>query len=720
MWSAYTGYQEVVYTSRPTGTGYVFDGSVGGSQTDGILTAYTIRDGSISYTTGAEPPDYTRVQTFVSALNVTAELPTTTQTKSKYQLLKTKTAEDATVISSTYTISTTTSTDPSTGSFYSSSSISVYIQTTSELEVNVTLITNEGGPTVATAFSRFDPEEGNTIYYYPDHAKGHYKVIHPRIGYPWTDDHQNRQFLQTFSLVSGTGDTNISTYVMDGTNTGGILNKVAENNTLWPRTLAGSITTIYWSSVYETGLFPTSGGTVTFVYEETEGFTYHSLTSTSASASILSRYEYDLFLSKFYTVPPVSSTFEVSTTIETGIKYTIKPQITKKLIDTQGGDDTYIDSQQFQTYENDGTAVYSYKGRTTRSIGGYWQERRVLTTIPMTKTYYHINSGLSGAYFQSLKFTGLGKTTKSTTQIDGIDTFYDEGTTVNSFLAYSGTILQGADVTYHTFYPWFSGSSSSFYIGLEAVRINRGKAFPDYDQPAVTTYAYSPNYNFAIGATYESSAEYNQYKNHGGYVEGIQPKSLLTKCFWSVYKFERTANINVPVLAYPINTESSDGSATTIQSVQVPLEFFNGSGTASIYVTTKYESTELYTSHTCCYGATESFKKMIIEYLNLDDISAGVLATASEISADIQIALTTLEDTYLPFGLNGYIGKMFYLNYPPIRYTSGYGESPHSAVGTVDLEQQPLFTILRTGLGQEAYPFDSILIGYLNSFAELQ
>jgi hypothetical protein len=708
MWTTYTGHDNfaVEYNIIPSASGYYsrfFPRNCTSCSDDFISSSgiiytndeYTINNGTVGWFTY----DDSGVPHIVTDnLNVTGLLATTATSNQEYQI---KSTEESSFISIIIA-----------GDFTTEATYTDIVEKVVTHNIRITTTVNT--ITVTTAYSS-ENLANETIYYVPTGTTGYYMVAYPRISYPWTYDGITRKFLQTFGWDSYSRS---STFVYQGIETGGILNKEQENDEEWPKTIFQSATTINFDTWYAYQYFSPSVATLELAYEVTESIEFQSLELTTQTTSINSRYLYNSEVSKFFTEPSTSEAFQIYTTQATGSQYTLRNGLT--VTNFYG---TYVDyTSTSYSLENEDAVFYSAV-TITQSIGLYYREQPILTTVPDTTSYTVINSGMSGAYYSSFSFTGLWKKTTYTTQIQNINYFSGTGITADIYTGQNGLELNGnIHITEHRFEPVFSYGSTQSYLGVDVEEVNRPYAFEGYyDQPPATYYTYSPNYNFAVGTTYEESAQEAQYLNHGGYFAKIQPESLLSVCWWSYYNFERRANINIPFLAYPLNTSYSDTASTIVQSADIPQSFLNGSGTASIYRTTSIYESENNASYTCCYAESESFKRMILNNMFLDDISAGVLASPSKIKGELQLAGTTMPEYYLPFSPNQYIGKTWYPNYEPIRHTIGFVEKPHSAIGPDFLVAQNLFTLIKTYIGGGAvFTFTSSEIAFENSFSMLQ
>jgi hypothetical protein len=717
MWSTYTGYSEAIYSIVPSitrlGSAYdstkfgneatTFSGSAEGAYTDYSPDGgYTIAGGSITYLDSDS-------NLVVNALNITSRLETTTTVNSDYVLQRTSVTQAGSYIVTTYTQQTTTSTDSPTKTLSTGFTYNNLIQVTSFVNVAVTSITTSG-PTILVGFSNSE------FTAYGTSKNGVYMVVHPSIGYPWTSDHQTMEFMQTFTYNSSlTGDTNSVKWLISGTDAGGLSNIVAENNSNYPKIIYQSSTTSLFGLIYDSGIYPTSGGTITVIDESTSTISYQSLSTATTTTSVQSRYVYISSLSRFTTTESLTESVTAWSTSSAVETFTLRNQLTLFMELDPGGENTYESSESYTASFSAVGVYFNTYGNTRRLYGYYYRTKTQVDTRYTTSLYTHVNSGMNGVYFNTFTFEGLALTTTETSNAeywgdvtsvtisgssseDGFDSFTEQ--------SFSGSYIQ----------PYPEPRTLSFTHGINTGEVNRIYAFSDYyQQPAITTYIRSPNYNFAIGAT--GTNGYIDIR-HGGYVEKINPESLLSNCFWSYYQFERTANINVPVLAYPINTQSTNSSGATIQSVQIPVEFFNGKDIASIYRTTLVGTAQTITSHTCSYGVTEEYKNMILESLELADVSIGVLATVSHISngaAKFELGKTFQARDYV---FCNYLGKTYYFDYPPKRDTRGQGPLPHSAVGNNALGDQNLFTLVR--LTNSGFPFTFTPKAFLASFTSMQ
>jgi hypothetical protein len=232
-----------------------------------------------------------------------------------------------------------------------------------------------------------------------------------------------------------------------------------------------------------------------------------------------------------------------------------------------------------------------------------------------TDQFYVVDQ--QGSYFSSFTYRGLIKTTTQQTYIvhdNGIfgssstetssSTRFDEtNTSFNQTVHQSNREAAGNGVTLS---PSLVYAYKSFY-SLEI-----GSPSPDW-----TKYysQYSPNFNFVVGGTSNSI---------GGYKHLLTPTSLITKLYFTTYKFERGGAINAPILAIPINYTSESNSAYTYQQVSVPSEFCLGSASASVYWTKSVAdgTTNTTSSFTLAYAGSDTI--LSLGEFTQNDFSGGV------------------------------------------------------------------------------------------------
>ena len=191
------------------------------------------------------------------------------------------------------------------------------------------------------------------------------------------------------------------------------------------------------------------------------------------------------------------------------------------------------------------------------SVGLYTSTRPI--QVSTTDTFYAIDQALS--YFSSFTYRGIINTTSAQTYV-----VYNGGIfgVTSSYYSESTFTYQEASTVFF--------SSAYAYKGFYTLPIG---AIDDNWRKYYTQY--SPNFNFVVGGASDSI---------GDYKSALTPESLITKLFFTTYKFERSGVVKVPTLAVPIDftRESTSGTASsyTTQSVSIPDGFYSGSAAASV------------------------------------------------------------------------------------------------------------------------------------------
>jgi hypothetical protein len=328
-------------------------------------------------------------------------------------------------------------------------------------------------------------------------------------------------------------------------------------------------------------------------------------------------------------------------------------------------------------------------------------------------------------------------TTTKAIQISKIDTFYH----INSFYSdfesftYKGLIKTTAESSYLLFEaPAFgsgsfsSSSANTFYTvdGNEIGTVTEASGETAQNASAGTTYRikqklYKSFYSLQLGIANDEWKKYYTrkvgnsnfavQKSDGlgfSYVGSLTPTSVLTKCFFTSYKFERTGAGKVAVLYVPINyTSAGTDSKTTEQTVSVPQSFYFGSTQASIYWTTK---SEVNTSST--QTGTTSF---VIGYAG----GEGMLSIGYDAVNDFET--NTFSPPFVqnkifhtePSIYSGSWSKDGYYYYNSSnRTSSGNASNAISVVG----DGQYATYIASEYVGDMAFPVVSIIRSYVNSY----
>ena len=235
-------------------------------------------------------------------------------------------------------------------------------------------------------------------------------------------------------------------------------------------------------------------------------------------------------------------------------------------------------------------------------IHGFYTTTRAIQAFS-TDIFYAIDQNLS--YFSLLTYRGTISTTTSQKYV-----LIDAG----SFYSYSGSTTSSSIFTEHNSGLGYSLTDSftlsrssavtealyrrSFYKRLYSFGIGaEGSAWTKYYTQ------YSPNFNYVVGGQSDSI---------NGYRQSLTPTALITKLYFTTYKFERGGVVNAPILAIPIDYTSESNAGTqffyTYQSVNVPNEFCLGSASASVYWTESVDggTTNTTYSFTLLYAGVES------------------------------------------------------------------------------------------------------------------
>jgi hypothetical protein len=323
-------------------------------------------------------------------------------------------------------------------------------------------------------------------------------------------------------------------------------------------------------------------------------------------------------------------------------------------------------------------AIQGSDGDSGDSSGVYTATRPVEAYT--TDTFYAIDAVSS--YFSSFTYRGRIKTTTTQTYIvyDGGTFFSSTGSNTNG--GRNGiTLFQRPTQAYVGFYSLEIGSADDAWRKY-------------YTQ-------YSPNFNFVVGGTSDSI---------GGYKANLNPTSLITKLYFTTYKFERHGAINAPILAIPIDYTSESGDETisyTYQSVNVPSGFCLGSSSASVYWT-KFidgQTTNTTSSFTLVYAGSNSILTM--GELTQNDFSGDVGGVPYDGGIYHTIGLVNTSSG-ASWSKDGY-----YYWKSTARDTVGSTAEAISVVG----DGNPITFIASCLTSSVAYPVVSIVKSYANSYS---
>lgn len=243
--------------------------------------------------------------------------------------------------------------------------------------------------------------------------------------------------------------------------------------------------------------------------------------------------------------------------------------------------------------------------------------------ISTTDTFYHINSFYS--YFESFTYKGLIKTTAESSYLLFQAPDFGSGSTSGSSETTFSTI-EGNEIGTVT---EESGQTSQNASSGTTYRIKE-KLYKNFYslQLGIVNDEWKKYYTRKVGNS--NFAVQHSNGSSFSYVGSLTPTSVLTKCFFTSYKFERTGAGKTPVFYVPINyTSIGTDDKTTEQTVSVPQSFYFGSTQASIYWTTKSEantsSTQTgTTSFTISYAGAESM--LSIGYDSVNDFQTNTFS----------------------------------------------------------------------------------------------
>jgi len=354
-------------------------------------------------------------------------------------------------------------------------------------------------------------------------------------------------------------------------------------------------------------------------------------------------------------------------------------------------------------------STISFNLASLNSAGGdmdAYENRDIFTTtkaiqISTTDTFYHINSFHS--YFESFTYKGLIKTTaessymlfqapdfgSTSSSTYGQTTFFTVDADPNGIVQEaSGSTAEASGITEnHRIPQYYYKSYYSLYLGIAN---NNWKKY--YTRKVA-------NSNFAVQHSNGSSFSY--FRN-------LEPTSVLTKCFFSSYKFERTGAGKTPVFYIPINyTSIGTDDKTTEQTVSVPQSFYFGMMGASIYWTTlssvNTSSTQTgTTSFTVSYAGAESM--LSIGYDGVNDFQANTF--------DPPFGANKIFHTQPEIYSGSWVKRGYYYYNGAVRTSFGAASNAISVIGDGQYA---------TYIGSEyvtdiAFPVVSITRSYVNSY----
>lgn len=321
--------------------------------------------------------------------------------------------------------------------------------------------------------------------------------------------------------------------------------------------------------------------------------------------------------------------------------------------------------------------------------------------ISTTDTFYHINSFYS--YFESITYKGLINTTaKSSYALFQAPDYGSASSSTSGETNYStvdanpvGTITeQSGETSENASSETYYRIPQRFYKSFYSIPL--GIADDEWQKYYTRKVA---NSNFAVQHSNGSSFSY---------LKDFTPTSVLTKCFFTSYNFERVGAGKTPVLYIPINyTSIGTDDKTTEQTVTIPRSFYFGSTQASIYWTTRSEvntsSTQTgTTSFTVSYAGAESM--LSIGYDAVNDFEVNTFSPPFQANKIFHTQPTIYSGSWKKDG--------YYYYNSLVRTSSGNASNAISVIGNGQYA---------TYIGSEyvtdiAFPVVSITRSYVNSY----
>jgi hypothetical protein len=474
-------------------------------------------------------------------------------------------------------------------------------------------------------------------------------VIDTACGYVWTSGQNELKYLHYFTSNGEVSHNNGS--------------KIKEDD--------AAVTIFADFGSLNGNLTPAKSADTTIQEESATTVTYDYLNTQNSTITISSNtLQFDGI--RFYTnsVLPTTINFEKRTTASSTISFKLA-----NLISASGDTDAYASRDIFTT---------------TKAI-----------QISTTDTFYHINSFYS--YFESFTYKGLIKTTAESsymlfqapdfgsTSSDTFDitTFFTRDEDANGVVqeASGSTIGANGITSYYRIPQYYYKSYYSLYLGIA------NDNWKKYYTRKVG------NSNFAVQHSNGSSFSY---------VKSLGPTSVLTKCFFKSYNFERAGAGKAPAFYVPIAyTSVSTDSKTTEQAVSVPQGFYFGNTQASIYWTTKSEvntsSTQTgTTSFMVSYAGAESM--LSIGYDAVNDFEANTF--------DPPFGANKIFHTQPEIYSGSWVKEGYYYYNGAARTSFGAASNAISVIG----DGQYATYIGSEYVDQIAFPVVSITRSYVNSY----
>lgn len=486
---------------------------------------------------------------------------------------------------------------------------------------------------------------------FADDFVGEELILQPHYGTDWTKDGSSLEYMHIFTTTGTFGPFHTS-IIKDNTN--------QEKSFPVERTLLSS------NLAYRLG----QNTTYTVISSSGSSITWDYLTTATATLTFGKSYGFSGVQFSENTASSSSYTFAKITKAQTSTSYIVN-------------DEVLLDGQ-----ESDSDWNHAYY-KTTKVI-----------QISSTDVFYAIDQNAS--YFSSFTYRGIINSTSSLEYILLDVGIFGSGSTSSS----ESSSTRETGVSYTVFSQnrtFFSESFNSgiyarvFYKRLYSIEIGT-------QDSAWTKYytQYSPNFKYVVGGESNSI---------NGYKDSLLPTGLITKLYFTTYKFERGGAVNAPILAIPIDytsvTVSGTQSLYTYQSVNVPSEFCLGSDFASVYWTQSVAggTTNTTSSFTLVYGGGGSVLKL--GEFNQNDFEGGVGEVPYYSGIYHTIGLVNTANGA------GWTQDGYYYWKSNIRGTSGTALNAISVVG----DGQPVTCIFSEWTPDRAFPVAMILKSHANSYA---
>lgn len=487
-----------------------------------------------------------------------------------------------------------------------------------------------------------------------DDYSGEALIIQPHYGGDWTRDGSSLEYLHIFSTTGSFGPFHTS---------------IIKDNEEIDQTFSAERTNLSSNIQYVLG----QTTTYTVVSSSNRTITYDYLTyAGETTLTFDTSYGFDFPQFSQNTASQSSYSFSKLTKISTSTSQILNGEVT-------------LDGQ---ISESDWTYAFYTATRAIQAVS--------------TDIFYAIQQNLS--YFNSFTYRGTIKTT--TTQkyvLLDAGVFFSSSTSSSTS---STTFENNTGLNYTvsgSFREVFSESFNSglyariFYKNLYSLEIGtQDNAWTKYYTQ------YSPSFKYVVGGESDSI---------NGYRQSLTPTALITKLYFTTYKFERGGAVNAPILAIPIDYTSEKNSGTqsfyTYQSVNVPSEFCLGSASASVYWTQSVAggTTNTTSSFTLAYAGGGNV--LTLGEFTQNDFSGGVGEVPYNSGIYHTVGLVNTANG-ADWSKDGY-----YYWKSNIRGTSGSTSNAISVVGN----GEPITYIASEWVQGLAFPVVSIVKSHANSYS---